>query len=389
MDSETAGLAGILGRFRTLKPQDADLTVFAPPVAAPNSEILVQIIIHTPDREAEARSRALKIEPTAEELASTPLTIQLNRNDDIKITFDCEDAKVSEPVQNIRWNGRIVCLYFMIRLPDTKSVMYLVPKLRVFINSIPAGSIVFRIKVAPFASDLPLAFAQQEGRAFEWAFVSYAHEDRVEVLKAAQLMSALRIRYFQDLLSASPGDRWRERLFSEIERCDVFLLFWSKHAQESEWVIKEAEYALRCAKSSPADRPLEIVPVLLEGPPPPPPPDSLREIHFNDPIRYVIFAEESVAKEHSVTRLESSNPRGLLNQRPIDIRGDQQPATTPAGTRPTIVDFAGTQPTMAMGEDPRKSNVTTRVVESIGPTAATLVVLAVIIVLVNLFRYWP
>jgi Saccharopine dehydrogenase C-terminal domain len=47
----------------------------------------------------------------------------------------------------------------------------------------------------------------------------------------------------------------------------------------------EAEYALKCSKEALPERPLEIVPIILEGPPPRLPADSLQEIHFNDPIR--------------------------------------------------------------------------------------------------------
>jgi hypothetical protein len=37
----------------TLGAQDADLTVFAPPSAPPESEILIQVMIHPPDRKSE------------------------------------------------------------------------------------------------------------------------------------------------------------------------------------------------------------------------------------------------------------------------------------------------------------------------------------------------
>jgi hypothetical protein len=101
--------------------------------------------------------------------------------------------------------------------------------------------------------------------------------------------------YFQDLLTLQPGEAWRARLFSEIDRCDVFLLFWSRSARNSRWVIEEAEYALRRSKSV-VERHLEIIPVLLEGPPPVMPPNTLEEIHFNDSLRHIIFAEEATAK---------------------------------------------------------------------------------------------
>jgi hypothetical protein len=276
------------------EPQDADESVFAPPIARPSQVIWVQIVIHTPAREAEARSRAQKIDASAEELASTPLTIPLKRNDRIKATLYCDSAHVPEAVQTTKWNGRLVCLYFSIKMPSVAAECVVTPKLRVFVNGVPAGYVIFKIKVIPDVEYAAMGFVSQQGHSFQRAFLSYANENRVQVLKAAQLLSALRVHYFQDVLSQRPGDRWRERLFSEIEKCDVFLLFWSRYARDSEWVIKEAEYALRCSKMAPTAQPLEIVPILLEGPPPPAPPKSLEELNFNDPIRYAVFAEQSV-----------------------------------------------------------------------------------------------
>jgi hypothetical protein len=379
-DLAEAILANQTGRSR--QSQDADLTVFAPPSARPESEILIQVVVHTPEREDEAKSRALMIEPTADELASIPLTIQLNQNDNIKLTLDCEGAKVFEPAQNANWNGRIVCLYFMMKLPASVSEIILLPKLRVFVNAVPAGFVVFKIKVIPNARNQPLTVAQIERQAFKWAFLSYASEDRVEVLKAAQLISALRMRYFQDVLSESPGDQWRERMFSEIDKCDVFLLFWSKHAQRSEWVLREAQYALKRSKSVSTDQPIEIVPVLLEGPPPPSPPPSLQEIHFNDPIRYVIFAEESVkerSNDHDPADIQTQTlSRGLflkpVSQRPIPIGVvDQMLAIAGAGGEADATPGKG--PVQADGGK-----------RGIGTFTIILIALTITIVIVNLIR---
>jgi hypothetical protein len=88
-----------------------------------------------------------------------------------------------------------------------------------------------------------------------------------------------------------PGERWRARLYTEIENCDLFLLFWSSAARQSKWVLKEASYALRCNKRNKGDRP-NVKPVILEGPPVPKPPRSLKTIHFNDRFRYFATAAE-------------------------------------------------------------------------------------------------
>jgi TIR domain len=209
------------------------------------------------------------------------------------VTLDCEAVPnvVAEPVQDDSWNGRMVCFYFNATLPDISSAS-LRFKVRVFVNTIPAGHVIFKIVVRPGGRDLPLTFVDQKGQSVRDVFLSYASEDRVEVLKVAQTINALKMRYFQDVLSMSPGERWEKKIYLEIDKSDTFLLFWSSHAQHSEWVIREAEYALKRAQA----KQLEIVPYLLEGPPPPPPPKSLKELHFNDPTRYAIFAEESIRR---------------------------------------------------------------------------------------------
>jgi hypothetical protein len=54
-----------------------------------------------------------------------------------------------------------------------------------------------------------------------------------------QCLLAFAIRHFHDILSLDPGDRWARRLYDEIDRCDLFMLFWSRAAGRSEWVAKE------------------------------------------------------------------------------------------------------------------------------------------------------
>jgi TIR domain len=311
-----AGAAGIGKKTRTparpdvirsiepgvREPQDADLMVIAPALARPREAIIAQVIVHTPEREAEAQSRALKLEPHGQQLALVPLTIQLEMNDAIKVTLDCDRAKITEPVQSAFWNGRYVVLQFVMQLPDTESELSLISKLRVFVNSIPAGNVIFRITVSPNAPDAAPSFVHEHVHRYRRPFLSYAKEDRVEVLKAAQLIKALKMTFFQDVLSIEPAERWEHRLYQEIEHCDVFLLFWSHHASASEWVLKEAEQALQLSNSDKTDPRPEICLYLLEGPPAAEPPASLRELNFNDPARYAILWEIWAKKKRELRR---------------------------------------------------------------------------------------
>ena len=82
------------------------------------------------------------------------------------------------------------------------------------------------------------------------------------------------------------------RLYLEIDRCDLFLLFWSSHAQSSRWVRNEVKYAL--SRQGPDElAPPEIRPVIIEGPPIPPPWPELAHLHFGDRLVYVMAGSGS------------------------------------------------------------------------------------------------
>jgi hypothetical protein len=52
-------------------------------------------------------------------------------------------------------------------------------------------------------------------------------------------------------------------------------------------VRRGTEYALARRAASENGDP-DIIPVIIEGPPPATPPESLRDIHFNDSLIYVL-----------------------------------------------------------------------------------------------------
>jgi hypothetical protein len=118
------------------------------------------------------------------------------------------------------------------------------------------------------------------------AFISYASADRDAVLARVQIMRLYKQDFFQDVLDLDPGTRWERRLYEEIARCDLFLLFWSNAAKESVWVRKEATEALRLAQAAGEFGPPTLCPVLLDGPPVPLPWPEVEHLHFNDQLIY-------------------------------------------------------------------------------------------------------
>jgi hypothetical protein len=139
--------------------------------------------------------------------------------------------------------------------------------------------------------------AGESVRRYRRAFISYASQDRPEVLKRVQMLRLARIRYFQDVLKLEPGDRWERKLYLHIDKSDLFLLFWSTHAKESEWVLNEVRYAIK-RKGGDESAPPQLIPVVLEGPPVPLPPKELAHLHFDDYLTY-FMNPQSVNRKRS------------------------------------------------------------------------------------------
>ena len=72
------------------------------------------------------------------------------------------------------------------------------------------------------------------------AFASYSSQDRPRVLdRVATARICAGLKVFLDCLSLHPGESWKPTLKREIKKSDVFMLFWSAEAAQSEWVTWE------------------------------------------------------------------------------------------------------------------------------------------------------
>lgn len=281
--------------------EDVDITVCAPSAVRCTTTVAVQVFIHREEKwqfVADARQR----DPDAVLLGSTDLDMPLRRGEEIKVQIDPGTAKCkgSRTVRRV-WTGKVEKIAFLLEMPANADTIK--PRVDVFAEGIKRGWITFKIEAIALMADMPPQ-AALEGRAagiareakatrVGRAFLSYAKPDRNYALRAAQVLKGSGIEYFQDVLSLEPGDLWEQTLYERIAQCDLFLLFWSRHAKESEWVIKEVMEALRQRderRKTGAD--LAISPIIIEGPPIVPPPDSLQDLHMNDVVQHVVFAEE-------------------------------------------------------------------------------------------------
>ncbi len=264
------------------------MSVFGPRALAFEQEALIQVFLHQLAQREIADALAREADPNAMRRGVQTLATEIARGQFVEIILEGRGLSVDQEREMLIWRGEPCSCQFILSASTDSRGRTFHPRVLVLVDRVPVGSLSFALEITAnrrAASEIELC--GERARRYVRAFLSYASPDRVEVIKRAQMLKASGMRFFNDLLSLDPGERWEHRLYEEIDLCDVFYLFWSSQAKASEWVMREIEYALARRAASENGDP-DIVPVIIEGPPSPTPPESLKDIHFNDSMIYVL-----------------------------------------------------------------------------------------------------
>ncbi|MEL6382374.1 MAG: toll/interleukin-1 receptor domain-containing protein, partial [Cyanobacteria bacterium J06626_18] len=265
-----------------------DCSVFGPKSIALSNMYLLQVFIHLPNELARAIHQAEKTDDEATKRTTKTLGALVSRGDTLSFQLIIPGLATDDPIQSLVWRGQPVSVDFGLVTPDSLPYKNLIGTVVVSRSSVPIGMLKFKLVVVQQAN-AALTPISDTARLFRKAFVSYSSEDRREVLKRVQMLANVGIAVFQDILNLEPGERWKQRLYQEIDTSDLFLLFWSRAAKESQWVMQETRYALERQGAHPEQIPA-IIPIILESPPITLPPPELMHLHFQDPIAYLIAA---------------------------------------------------------------------------------------------------
>lgn len=256
---------------------------------AAGEAVLIQVFVHVPADEARVKEIAQTFDHRTSGRAAKLLDREIERGTALTFSLTLPGIGIEEPTQSLLWRGDPDAVNFAVNIPSDYPEGRLIGTVVVSRNSVPVGHLKFILDVAAQPASVPRepSSPEQTWRRYQLAFISYASQDRVEVLKRVQMLDRTGIDFFHDLLSLDPGERWERTLYKKIDDSDVFFLFWSTAAKNSEWVMKEVRYAI--ARHAGDDMaPPEIVPVLIEGPPPVAPPAELKDLHFNDRFLYFV-----------------------------------------------------------------------------------------------------
>lgn len=264
-----------------------DCTVFGPASIGRRDTAFIQAFAHLFEQAAYAEALAQEFDPSTSKRGLQRLSTHVNHGERLSFELIAPGLTVDDPHAELTWSGRAESVQFEARVPENGHAGAVICTVLVSHHTVPIGKIKFRIAVSDRDHVTLLSGSLgEEASAFKRAFISYATADREAVLGYTQLLRAVGIDYFQDVVSLEPGARWERRLQDSIPEADLFLLFWSSQASASEWVRREVAMALQAQGDESDPRPPQIRPVILEGPPAPPPWPELQHLHFNDPLLY-------------------------------------------------------------------------------------------------------
>jgi hypothetical protein len=262
-----------------------DCSVFCPPSCPPGKTLFVQVFVYAPLAREEVKRESIGFDEATKERGFKVLEQLIPRGTKLDFTLAMPGLQIAESCAAVTWRGAPESVAFDVTVPDDLKTGAVVGKVTVWRDGVPVGIIRFKVLIEAGERVSDSKLAGEETRRYSMAFISYASENEREVLSRVQMLPKLGIEFFQDIMGLQPGERWKRKLYVKIDECDLFLLFWSTPAKNSEWVMREVRYAL-ARKGGRDEMPPEIIPVPIEGPPPVTPPEDLDDLHFNDPFLY-------------------------------------------------------------------------------------------------------
>jgi hypothetical protein len=209
------------------------------------------------------------------------ISVSLGANLEVSVNIDSLD--IEDPYDTLEWNGTPINASFSVHVPEETKIGNYNGKAIISYDGIVIAKVIFLV----FIGEKEKMDYENVNRTTFYpksAFASYSSEDRIAVLSRIDGMKKIapNIDVFCDVLTLRSGEDWLERIKEEVSAKDIFYLFWSHHAAESEWVEKEWRLALN-------QRGIDYIdPVPLEDVDIAPPPQELKKKHFSSNISNLI-----------------------------------------------------------------------------------------------------
>lgn len=238
----------------------------------------VKVVIHNQPHNHLAQQEAEQLSDLSINHVGT--NISLGKKIKLDVHLHSPDVTIEESEEVLYWNGRYSVCEFIIEVPSD----FPKPQIRLTARIYYEQALLQKTTMIVDLSETHQTYRPTDYKSGSSAFISYAHEDLEKVTGRIQGMWIRDPDYnlFLDIINMRKSEKFEPRLYAEIEKRDLFYLFWSRNAAASEWVSKELDYALK-TKGKEA---IEIIP--LELPDVCPPPKGLEDLNSSNILLYLI-----------------------------------------------------------------------------------------------------
>ena len=271
-------------------------SVFASPTVARGQMVFIQVFAHRAEQLARVVQRA-SVDEAAEHRGTKSLNAEVERGATLAFHLTFDELEVAEAVESVVWRGTPEPVQFGVSVPKDQERGVVLGSVMTSVDGVPVGKIGFKLTITDPESGTGWGEPEPLGEVaprYKRAFLSCAAHDYAEVIRQMPVLKAAGLKCFLAYVNIESGEPWEEKLYEQIDGCDLFLLFWSSSAKSSEWVEREWRRALTRKGRNHLAAP-EIVPVIIEGPPIPEPPEELTHLHFSDYLLYLAKSREAEA----------------------------------------------------------------------------------------------
>ena len=161
----------------------------------------------------------------------------------VTIRLTGEHVTIMPGERSFEWNGRENLASFAVQVNADAPNGTLQLFFHVFLGPVQIAFIPLGVAIAAGAGEAQTP--RLDVRAPSSVFASYSSKDAETVTRSLSTLTrwAPTLDIFQDCLDLKTNDAFKPQLAKEIAARDVFLLFWSRNASASKWVLWEFQTA--------------------------------------------------------------------------------------------------------------------------------------------------
>lgn len=245
---------------------DVMASVFAPAEIGRRSYMITQVYIHLPEETEKVKALATEPQNGTERRDYIPLQWKLKKGDkvDVRLIIRGEGTVYMDEIKRVEWKGSFTKCSFQYFVKDDTGIRELHSTILLSVNGIPIGEMMFCSEITYFPRVIhPKVITHKYSKVF----ISYSHKDEASVKSFHEGLELAGIDHFYDRKYLKTGDIFPLVIQDYINSADLFVLFWSENAMNSEYVRKELEQALNRAfpkVSPPHTAKLSIYPMSIE-----------------------------------------------------------------------------------------------------------------------------